>query len=63
MGDAAYPDKWDGWAEQRGRNPNSRVQPQGEAAVAGREAGIHAEDFAASYGDQGDSLPSPWTPC
>jgi hypothetical protein len=28
MGDAAYPDDWVGW-QYEGRNPNSRVHPEG----------------------------------
>ena len=34
MGDAAYPDDWDGWLHE-GRNPNSRVHPEGVQQFGG----------------------------
>jgi len=33
MGDAAYPDDWDGWLHE-GRNPNSRVHSEGVGGEA-----------------------------
>jgi hypothetical protein len=60
MGGAAYPDDWGGWLHE-GRNPNSRVHPQGVGSD-GVAAGIHAEDFAASVRRPGGLIAVPLDP-
>jgi hypothetical protein len=61
MGGAAYADDWGGWLHE-GRNPNSRVHPEGVGS-GGVAAASMRKISPRPCGDQGDSLPSPWTPC
>jgi len=51
MGGAAYPDDWDGCLHE-GRNPNSRVHPQGVSSQA-RADGIRAGVSQPPCFDQG----------
>jgi hypothetical protein len=62
MGGATYPDDWGGWRQVA----ETRIVECIPEALA--SAGVEARIRAAGQsprpcGDQGDSLPSPWTPC
>src|SRR5262245_59691367 len=61
MGGAAYPDDWGGWLHE-GRNPNSRVHPEGVGI--GRRGGGHpcGRHFAASVRRPGGLIAVPLDP-